>query len=198
MAQDAGAVCAPVMAHLQICTLHENENKRRNNCWGTRSRGGICRNKATSETISGFMPTCKIHRFQLKKSTWCKAPLACGFNCSELLEWEPHGFRLCPRHRKDLSVCYFLELPVEIRCRVYRLLLPDTDIPAQFCTSRSLTSHGGLVYTAILGLNRRIHEEATSLLYSTNVFAISVSEGMLSTCNLRYNRLQYVRYHSSA
>jgi hypothetical protein len=196
MAQDASTGCAQAMAHLPICPLHEN--KSRQNCWGTRTRGGICRNKATWGTIPGFMPTCKIHQLQLKKSTWCKAPLACGFNCSELLEWEPHGFQLCPRHRKDLSVCYFLEIPVEIRYHVYRLLLPDTDIPAQFCTPRSLTTHGGLVYTAILGVNRQIHEEATCLLYATNVFAVSVSEGTLSMCNQRYDRLQYVRYHSSA
>jgi hypothetical protein len=194
MSQYASTLYAPAMAHLQICTLHET--KRRQNCWGTRRRGGICRNKATW-AIPGFMPTCKIHQLQLKKSTWCKAPLACGFNCGELLEWESHGFQLCPRHRKDLSVSYFLQIPVEIRCRVYRLLLPDTDIPAQFYTSRSLTTHGGPVYTAILGVNRQIHEEATGLLYSTNVFAVSVSEGTLSMCNLRHDRLQYVPYHYS-
>jgi hypothetical protein len=195
MSQDASAQAAPAMAHLQICTLHGT--KRRRKCRGTTRRGGICQNKATWATLPGFMPTCKIHQLQLKKSTWCKAPLACGFNCGELLEWEPHGFNLCPQHREDLSVSYLLDIPVEIRCRIYRLLLPDKDVPAQFCTSTSLTTHGGLVYTAILRVNRQIHEEATGLLYSTNVFEVSVSEDSLSMCNRRYDRLQYVRYHSS-
>jgi hypothetical protein len=194
MSQGASALSTPTMAHLQICTLHETE--RRQNCCGTLRRGGLCRNKAKLAT-PGFMPTCKIHQHQLKKSAWCKAPLACGFNCSELLEWKPHSFQLCPRHREGLSISYFLEIPVEIRCRIYRLLLPDKDIPAQFYTSRSLTTHGGLVCTAILCVNRQIHEEATGLLYSTNVYEVSVSESSLSMCNRRYDRLQYVRYHSS-
>jgi hypothetical protein len=181
----------PAARHLQICLLHGNT--RNHNCWGTRSRGGICRNKARQRTVPGYMPTCQLHRLQLKKSARCKAQLACGFICGELVQWEPHGFRLCPLHRKDLMASYFLGLPLEIRCRIYSLLLPDTDVPATFTTSRSLTTHGGLVYTAILRVSRQIHEEAAGCLYATNKFVVSVSEGTLSMCNRRFDRLQYVR-----
>lgn len=192
MEQETAMLHATWMEHLQTCGLHEHT--RRPNCYGSRRRGGTCRNKAIWDTTPGLLPTCKIHQFQLKRSDFCKARVACGFSCSELLAWEPHGFQLCPRHRKELSACYFLAVPIEIRCRIYRLLLPDTVIPPRFRTTRSLTSHRGLVYTAILRLSHQIHEEATSLLYSTNEFAISVSEDGVSMCNKQYSRLQHVRY----
>jgi hypothetical protein len=189
MAQDARVRGASAAAHQQIGALHENEGVRK--CWGTLRRGGVCRNRDTCTVAQGGLPTCKVHRKQVKEPASCKASLACGFNCGRLLEWEPHGFQLCLQHREDLVACYFLDIPIEIRCRIYRYLLPDTDIPARFCTSRSLTTRREQVYTAILGVNRQIHEEATRLLYSTNVFAVEVSESMLSMCNLSNN---YVRY----
>jgi hypothetical protein len=93
-------------------------------------------------------------------------------------------------------MCYFLQIPIEIRCRIYRLFVPNTDIPARFHTSRLLTTYRGRVYTAILSVNHQIHEEAASLLYCTNVFTVEVSEGVLSMCNLPSIFIQNVRRDS--
>lgn len=190
MAEDARVRDASAVAHHQICALHENKGARK--CWGTLRRGGTCLNRATCPVAQGVLPTCRVHRQLVKQSAWCKASLACGFNCGELLEWKPHGFQLCLQHRENLVACYFLDLPVEIRCRIYRLLLPDTDIPARFC---NCPAHRRYVYTAILRVNHQIHEEATHLLYRTSVFTLEVSEGMLSMCNLPKNYIQNVRYN---
>lgn len=179
----------------QVCTLHENRGMKK--CWGTLRRGGICSNRATYTAVPGVMPTCKVHRHQRKVSAWCKASLGCGFQCGELLEWEPHGFQLCPRHRETLVTCHFLKIPIEIRCRIYQLLLPDTNIPPRFAASRSLTADGRQVHMAILRLNHQIHDEAARLLYCTRVFAIQVSDSTLSMCNLPDKYEQYVRYGSS-
>jgi hypothetical protein len=194
MAQDIGVHGNPATSHNQICPLHENSRMKK--CWGTLRSGRICLNRATCPSMPGILPTCKVHLHQVKELAWCKAPLACGFRCGKLLEWEPLGFQLCTRHREDLETCYFLKIPIEIRCRIYRLLLPATDIPARFYTWRSLTTHIEQVYTAILRVNHQIHEEATSLLYGTNIFAIAVTEDMLSMCNLPRMYMQYVRYES--
>jgi hypothetical protein len=187
MARDSRVRGASTVAHHQICVLHQN--KIVGKCWRTTSKGGTCRNRAASPMTGKVLPTCKIHRQQVKKPAWCKASLACGFDCGELLEWEPLGSQLCPRHRNDLSSCYFLELPVELRCRIYSFLLSDTDIPALFCRC---PVHRRDVYTAILRVNHEIHEEATRLLYCTSVFTIKVSDGLLSICN---TYMQDVRYN---
>lgn len=178
--------------HYQRCARHEDAAGQK--CWGSLRKGGLCFNRATCPAVPGFLPTCKVHSSQVKASARCKALMACGFNCDKLLQWEPHGYQLCWRHRKEFASCCLLKLPVEIRCRIYRLLLPDTDIPARFSGSTSLTTDGERVYTAILRVNRQIHEEAARLLYGTNVFVVEVSEGMLSMCNKSSNYMQYVRY----
>ena len=185
---------ATATAHYQSCSLHEN--RRINKCWGTVKKGGLCLNTATCPPVPGVMPTCWIHHRKPKLSGWCKARLPCGFNCGQLLEWEPYGFQLCPRHREYLVTCYFLQVPIEIRCRIYQLLLPDITIPARFSTSASLTTHRGQVYTTILRVNHQIHDEAAGLLYCTNVYSVEVSEGVLTMCNRPCDQTQHVRYHS--
>jgi hypothetical protein len=184
------------MAHHKRCKLHVSAGIKK--CWGTLKRGSRCRNKAKCPAILDILPTCQIHRQQVKTSALCKALLDCSFSCSDLLEWEPKGFQVCRRHRENLTTCYFLSIPAEIRCRIYQLLLPNTNIPARFCTSRSLTSHRGYVYAEILRVNRQIHEEATQLLYSTNLFSISASDCMLSMCNRPNTYMQYVCQNYSA
>ena len=141
------------------------------------------------------MPTCKIHRHQLKVSAFCKALAACGYECGRLFEWKPHGFQLCSGHFEDNMACYFFEIPVEIRCRVYRFLLPDRAIPARFRSSEYLRTDRRKVHTAILCVNHQIHEEATEFLYRTRTFNIEVSENTLIMCNLP-DKLQCVRYCS--
>ena len=163
------------------CVLHDDE--RITVCSGTLKKGGNCVNKAADASASGMMPTCKIHRDQLKVSGWCRAPLPCGFKCGRIFEWKPHGFQLCPGHRKTLTTCYFLRMPKEMRLRVYQFLLPDRPIPAQYRNSRDLTTDGEGVYTAILGVNKLIHDEAAHLLYSTRLFTIELFGNELRMCN---------------
>jgi hypothetical protein len=179
MAKDTRVYGASAITHR--CVLHDDE--RMSVCSGTLRKGGNCVNKATNTSVSGMMPTCRIHRDQLKVSGWCRAPLPCGFECGRLFEWKPHGFQLCPGHRKDLTTCYFLTIPKEMRLRVYQFLLPDRRIPAQYGNSRALTTDGEGVYTAILRVNKLIHDEAADLLYSTRVFTIQLSGNGLKMCN---------------
>ena len=178
------------------CVLHDDE--RVTVCSGTLKKGGNCVNKATDTSASGVMPTCRIHRDQLKVSGWCRAPLPCGFQCGRVFEWKPHGFQLCPGHRNDLTTCYFLKMPKEMRLRVYQFLLPDRPIPAQYGNSRNLTTDGEGVYTAILRVNKLIHDEAADLLYSTRAFTIEVSENGLTMCNSASTFVRYrFQYHGN-
>lgn len=186
MAPNFTARAASAAAHHQICALHQDKGLGK--CWGKTRKGTSCRNSAGCTTAPKVLPTCKIHRWQVKKPAWCRATLACGYDCGELLEWEPLGFGVCPRHLKVLSTCYFLELPVELRCRIYGYLLPEKDIPPRFCRC---PVHRRDVCAAILRVNKQIHDEATRLLYCTSVFTIQVSEGLLTMCN---TSMQNVRY----
>ena len=179
MAEGARVCGASAIPHR--CVLHDDE--RVAVCSGTLKKGGNCVNKATDTSASGMMPTCRIHRDQLKVSGWCRAPLPCGFQCGRIFEWKPHGFQLCPSHRKDLTTCYFLRMPKEMRLRVYQFLLPDRPIPARYGNSRNFTTDGDGVYTAILLVNKLIHDEAADLLYGTKVFTIEVSGNGLAMCN---------------
>jgi hypothetical protein len=173
---------ASTILHHQTCPLHDNEGST--TCSGTLKKGGKCANKATGLQVARMLPTCKIHRDQLKVLGCCQAPLSCGFECGRLFEWKPHGFQLCPGHRECTTTCYFLKIPTEMRLRVYRFLLPDRPIPARYGNSRNLTTDGEGVYTAILRINHQIHDEAVDLLYGTRVFTIELSGNGLGMCNL--------------
>jgi hypothetical protein len=185
MAKDISLYRASAITHRQTCVLHDNE--RISMCSGTLRKGGICVNKATNPPVPGMMPTCKIHRDQLKVLGWCRAPLPCGFECDQMFEWKPHGFQLCPDHREYSTTCYFLNIPAEMRLRVYQFLLPDRPIPARYSNSRNLKIDGERVYTAILRVNHQIHDEAVGLLYGTGVFTIELSGNSLSMCNSTSN-----------
>jgi hypothetical protein len=175
--------------HHQTCALHDNEGLTR--CSGTLKKGGNCVNKAIGPLVPCMMPTCKIHRDQLKVLGWCRAPLPCGFECGRLFEWKPHGFQLCPVHCEYPMACYFLKIPTEMRLRVYRFLLPDRPIPALYGNSRNLTTDGDRVYTAILRVNHQIHDEAVGLLYSTSAFTIELSGNRLVMCNSANTFIRY-------
>jgi hypothetical protein len=183
MTNDIKVCGASAMTHRQACRLHDDE--RIGKCSGTLKGGRPCAYKATGPSAPGVMPTCKIHRHQLKVPAWCKAPLLCGFECGRLFEWKPHGFQLCPRHLENSMTCHFLKIPIEIRCRVYQYLLPDRVIPARCMTPpRVMTSNYLRTDMAILRVNHQIYEEATNLLYCTRLFTIEVSDNALSMCNL--------------
>ena len=181
MTMDIRVYGTPAITHRQTCALHDDE--KTTVCSGTLRKGGNCVNKATDTSLSRMMPTCKIHRDQLRISGRCQAQLPCGFECGRLFEWKPHGFPLCPRHREYLTTCHFLNTSKEMRLRVYQLLLPDRRIPVRYANSNGLTTGGGGVYTAILCVNRQIHDEATDFLYSSRVFTVELSGNGLSMCN---------------
>jgi hypothetical protein len=182
MAQ-ATRVHAPILnAHLQTCLLHGSEKKA--TCSGTwKRKGGDCSNKATGPLEPGMMPLCRIHKDQLKQSAWCRALLPCGFECGRICAWKPHGFQLCSEHYEHPMTCYLLKIPIEIRLRIYGLLLPDKPIPARYTNSRCLTSDNGLVYTAFIRTNHQIHDEAVHLLYAVRAFTIELAADRLAMCN---------------
>ena len=112
-------------------------------------------------------------------------------SAGRLFEWKPHGFQLCPSHREYLTTCYFLNTSQEVRLRIYQFLLPDRRIPARYVNSNSLLTDGGGVYTAILRVNRQIHDEATDLLYSSRIFTVELSGNGVSMCNSAHTFAQY-------
>jgi hypothetical protein len=193
MANYINVCSASSIAHHQTCKLHNDRGTIK--CSGTLKRGGVCNNNAKGPLTPGIMPTCKIHRHQLKVFAICQAPVACGFECGRLFEWKPHGFQLCSSHFEDSMTCYFLKIPVELRCRIYQILLPDRAIPARFGSSVFLRTDWRQVYTAIFRVNHQIHDEATAFLYGTRIFTIEVSENTLIMCNIP-DKLQCVRYYS--
>ncbi|KAF4634839.1 hypothetical protein G7Y89_g3253 [Cudoniella acicularis] len=79
--------------------------------------------------------------------------------------------------------CYLLKIPIEIRLRIYELLLPDKPIPARYTNSRCLSSDGGLVCTTFLRANHQIHDEAVHLLYAVRAFTIELDADRLVMCN---------------
>jgi hypothetical protein len=180
---------ASAIMHRQTCALHDDEGMAM--CSGTLKKGGNCANKAIGPPVPRMMPTCKIHRDQLKVLGWCRATLPCGFECGRILEWKAHGFQLCPGHREYPRTCYFLKIPTEMRLRIYRFLLPDRTIPARYGSSRIFTTDGDGVYTAILRVNHQIHDEAAGLLYGTSVFTIELSGNRLVMCNSANTFIQY-------
>lgn len=182
MAKDIRVHASNITAHLQTCMLHGD--KKTAMCSGTLKRkGGNCVNKAVGPLQARMMPMCRIHRDQLKEAAWCRAPLPCGFDCSRICLWKPHGFPLCPDHQQHPMTCYLLKIPIEMRLRIYGYLLPDRPIPARYGNSRCLTSGGGLVYTALLRVNHQIHDEAVHLLYAASAFTIELGTNGLVMCN---------------
>ncbi len=79
--------------------------------------------------------------------------------------------------------CHLLKIPLEMRLRIYRFLLPDKPIPARYRNSRCLTSDDGLVYAALLRANHQIHDEAVRLLYAVRTFTIELAADGLVMCN---------------
>ena len=129
------------------------------------------------------MPTCKIHRDQVKTAGRCRALLPCGFVCGRLYEWTPHGFQLCPTHRKDEKTCHFLRIPVEVRYYVYRYLLPNSPVSARHhLFSRRNGSDGERLYTEILQVNKLLHDEAAHILYGRTAFEIVLDTQGLKSC----------------
>jgi hypothetical protein len=84
---------------------------------------------------------------------------------------------------QNLMPCYFLKIPIEMRFRIYRLLLPDKPIPALYAGCRDLRTDGYRHPISILRVNRQIHDEAIDILYSTRTFNIEVSGNSLGMCN---------------
>lgn len=88
-------------------------------------------------------------------------------------------FQICSDHQDVPRTCYFFKVPMEMRLRIYRLLLPDIRIPARR-SGTCLRESGEHTHMEILRVNRQIHDEATSLLYGTGSFSIEISANGLS------------------
>lgn len=74
----------------------------------------------------------------------------------------------------DLHSSPFLQLPAEVRLQIYALVLPysEYDAESEILDCPVKWHHGNC--PSILFVNRRIHREATSVLYRENIFAIYV------------------------
>jgi hypothetical protein len=170
-----------ITAHLQTCLLHGGKTAV---CFGTlkRKKGGHCVNKAIGPLRPGMLPMCRMHQDQLKESAWCRASLACGYECGQICVWRPHGFQLCPEHYEYPKTCHLLKIPIEMRLRIYGFLLPDQHIPARYRNPRCLTSDGAQMCTALLRVNHQIHDEAVRLLYAVRTFTVELAADGLVMC----------------
>jgi len=171
--------------HFQSCPLHDQAQMTK--CSGRLKKGGSCSNKAIGPPILGTLPTCKVHRDQMKMMAWCQSPLPCGFQCRRLYEWEPHGIQLCSEHN-HLRPCYFLKIPTELRLRIYQYLLPEKDIWAQNLYYNQPKPYppwdGYKLFLDILFVNHQIHDEAIGVLYGTRFFNIDFDGTNLTMCNM--------------
>ena len=168
-------------SHALNCPLHDNE--RTKTCYGYSKKGNACVNKAIDSPVPGTLPMCKVHRNQLKVATLCRAQLLCGHECGQLCEWRTHMFQMCPDHLNIPMACYFLKIPMEMRLRIYGLLLPDVRIPARRFAGVSLKANGEHSCLEILRVSRQIHDEASGLLYGTGTFNIEVSLNGVTMCS---------------
>ena len=129
MAHDPAIQGEFAYSHTLNCPLHDTE--RAKTCYGYYKKGNACVNRAIESPEPGTLPMCKVHRTQLKVATLCRAQLSCGNECGQLCEWRTHMFQRCPNHLDAPVACYFFKIPMEMRLRIYRLLLPDVRIPAR-------------------------------------------------------------------
>jgi hypothetical protein len=189
MANHAPIQCEQLSAHFKTCPLHDHE--RMTKCPGRLRKGGSCTNKAVGPPVPRMMPTCKVHRDQMKLLTWCRAPLPCGFECRRIYEWKPYGFQLCPEHCDSEKICYFLKTPTEIRLRIYQYLLPGRDIPARHAWFHHHEGDGERLFRNILLVNHQIHEEAIGVLYGNRLFNIEFDGHSWRMCNLPPESAQY-------
>jgi hypothetical protein len=167
----------PAAVHSRkTCALHDEISLR--SCSGLQKKGGPCIVKAVERTNDG-LPTCKRHRDQVRIAAVCNAPMLCGFPCGALVERRPHTYELCYRHW-SYGPCYFLRLPLELRCRIYELLFPNSLVSA-----RSPDPPGAFerTFPSILRVNRQIHDEAAYILYGRRTFVIEISRFTFTMCN---------------
>ncbi|KUJ07898.1 uncharacterized protein LY89DRAFT_691564 [Mollisia scopiformis] len=167
--------------HLQSCRLHDDAGLKI--CYGTlrRNKTSQCIKKAASFQPP-MMPTCRLHQDQFKRAAYCKVPLACGIDCGRICQWIPHSFQRCAAHTNHAMPCYFLKIPLELRNRIYDLLLPNKTIPSSYGHTNRRTDNEK-THMSILRVNQQIHDETSRLLYSSNTFTIQVSEHGLRMCN---------------
>lgn len=168
--------------HRQACKLHEEGTVT---CYGSlrRRQNSSCMKKATSFP-DRVMPTCKLHQDQIIQASRCKVPLSCGRYCGRLCEWIPHSLQRCSIHYDHPMPCYFLKIPLELRTRIYDMLLPNQDVRA-IQGPGTLRADGKPCQPAILRVNQQIHDEATTFMYSVNTFIVNLSQQGLSMCNGR-------------
>ncbi|EPE32463.1 hypothetical protein GLAREA_07596 [Glarea lozoyensis ATCC 20868] len=158
------------------CPFHDEISLK--SCSGLQKKGGPCIVKAV-ERMNDGLPTCKRHREQVRIATVCNAPMPCGFPCGALVEKRPHAYQLCYRHW-SYGPCYFLQLPLELRCRIYDLLFPNSLVSARF---QNLPGASERTFPSILRANRQIHSEAAYTLYGRRTFVIEISRFTFTMCN---------------
>jgi hypothetical protein len=105
----------------------------------------------------------------------CQGPLSCGLACNEMVQWKPHGYRLCDEHW-PLGKCFFLEsLPLEVRLMIYRYLAPDQPVPARDDRLwEPLRKDRGPISTSLFRVCKTIRNEFASVFYGETTFKIAV------------------------
>ena len=168
------------LEHNHVCDVHRPPNaKPFVRCFGRKSRTGRwgpymnkrCERMVT-RFVDGHLPVCAQHKAQVNKMMRCRADLDCGLPCNEIIPLKPHGYLLCDAHWSK-GKCYMMELPVEIRISIYQYLIPDQPVQARW--TRKLRQDHVSVSTAILRVNKTIHEEVADLVYGHQCFHIDVT-----------------------
>jgi hypothetical protein len=161
------------LQHIQTCSRHGRRES--NICWGHLKNGANCSNKGSPHS-EDLLPICGTHQSQRRMRGECKAILNCGFACSRLYEWIPFRFGLCPDHENlPNRPCFLLQIPTEIRLRIYSFLLPDKPVPARYWKSHDLRSDLSPASCSILAVNHQIHSEGIDLMYRKATFCIEIS-----------------------
>jgi hypothetical protein len=166
------------LQHSHVCELHRApDSKPFARCFGKWSiagpyKGARCDRNVTT-VVDDQLPVCSSHRAQAMKMVRCQGPLSCGLPCNEIAQWKPHGYPLCDDHWSQ-GKCYFLDtLPAEVRLMIYRYLAPDQPVPSRSC-SDWLRRDRVYVTTALLRVNKTIHDEYVDVFYGETTFKLRV------------------------
>ena len=169
-------------AHIQNCSLHDNEDVP-SKCTAITLKGVKCQFKSRRFPPDS-LPVCAQHQNKVIAAGRCQAVMSCGQACGRLNQADP-PFNLCHEHCQCTSTlpCYILELPIELRFQIYRLLLPEV-VPSRVKNGEDKTSLRS--YRMLLKLNKQICNEVETVLYRHIPFKIEIDRYRVLFCNRRY------------
>ncbi|KAF2132721.1 hypothetical protein P153DRAFT_393684 [Dothidotthia symphoricarpi CBS 119687] len=150
--------------HAAACNHHDTPRAGYCSCITRAKR--LCSRRAKFTSLE-HLPACGIHQFYVGRAGQCQATEECGQLCNRLTPYNA-PYHLCDSHIGTTTLpSYLMRLPTELRLMTFRYLFPEVIDVSTEGTKR--------VRSAILKVNRQIHEEASSVLYGELQFKATVS-----------------------